>query len=360
MSINFTIRQFPPKTIIWWYKKRMQIDFDPSYQRKSRLWSNADKAFLIDSILNGYDIPKIYIADFTFKDTGLNIKRLPYAIVDGKQRFEAIIDFIEGKICLNDDFVYLPDPTLKMGGYSYRKLKEKHEDVADDFDNYSLTIMSIIATNSETINDLFVRLNRSKPLSGAEIRSAISGPASELIKQIGGHDFFINNIRFSIKRSQNYNAAAKLLMFEYYKEIRETSRAQLDRFVEQEIGTMKNEKVELAGWYVIDMLDDMAEIFLPKDKLLTSSGIIPVYYWFIRAIQKGQYPYVRDFLLWFKKQREQHNEIIKHGKKHVKINNTFIKFDSYKSRTNTKEGHNERFIILNNCFKNYLKTVVSG
>ena len=68
--------------------------------------SPTDKAYLIDTILNGFDIPKIYLADFTWRDSPLNRKRLPYAIIDGKQRFEAIFDFFKGEVTLNDDFVY--------------------------------------------------------------------------------------------------------------------------------------------------------------------------------------------------------------------------------------------------------------
>jgi uncharacterized protein with ParB-like and HNH nuclease domain len=60
---------------------------DPPYQRRGRLWSLTDKAYLIDSILNGYDIPKFYVADFTWGKSALNRRKLPYAIIDGKQRF---------------------------------------------------------------------------------------------------------------------------------------------------------------------------------------------------------------------------------------------------------------------------------
>jgi hypothetical protein len=78
--------------------------------------SRQPKAYLIDSILNGFDVPKFYLADFTYADSKLNKKKLPYAIIDGKQRFEAIFDFFEGKITLNEDFVFLENQALKLGG----------------------------------------------------------------------------------------------------------------------------------------------------------------------------------------------------------------------------------------------------
>jgi len=61
----FQILKLEPKPVIWWASQRSKIDMVPVYQRQGRLWSRGDKAFLIDSILNGYDIPKIYMADFT-------------------------------------------------------------------------------------------------------------------------------------------------------------------------------------------------------------------------------------------------------------------------------------------------------
>src|ERR1035437_3263947 len=81
----FKVTQFEAKTLSWWRARRSKIDMEPPYQRRGRLWSATDKAYLIDSILNGFDVPKLYVADFTWADSALNRKRLPYAIIDGKQ-----------------------------------------------------------------------------------------------------------------------------------------------------------------------------------------------------------------------------------------------------------------------------------
>ncbi len=70
----FQILKLEPKPLIWWASQRTKIDMKPDYQREGRLWSRADKAYLIDSILNGYDIPKIYMADFTVGVAKLNRK----------------------------------------------------------------------------------------------------------------------------------------------------------------------------------------------------------------------------------------------------------------------------------------------
>src|SRR4051812_5264532 len=111
---SYHISQLEPKTLSWWRSKRTKLDLDPPYQRKGKVWSDADKAYLIDSILNGYDIPKIYVADFSWGVSPLNTKGKQFAIVDGKQRFEAILDFYDGKIFLSTNFIFAESPASKL------------------------------------------------------------------------------------------------------------------------------------------------------------------------------------------------------------------------------------------------------
>ena len=75
--------------------------------------------------------------------------------------------------------------------------------------------MSVVTNDEADINELFVRLNRSKPLTGAEIRNAMLGPVSDMIRNVARHAFFTENIKFSVTRAGDYNAAAKLVLFEY-------------------------------------------------------------------------------------------------------------------------------------------------
>jgi hypothetical protein len=145
---------------------------------------------LIDSILNGYDIPKIYMADFTVGVVSLNKKSLPYAIIDGKQRLEAIFDFADGKLVLDDEFVFQADPKLKLAGLGYPDLSKRYPEVADVFNTWPLSVVHVVTDEQEKIDELFVRLNRSKPLTGAEIRNAMAGPVTELTRFFVGHELF--------------------------------------------------------------------------------------------------------------------------------------------------------------------------
>src|SRR5664279_147599 len=79
---DMRITLHPSKPLVWWYNHRDSIDMSPPYQRRGRLWSASDKAYLIDSIINGFDIPKLYMADFQLGESRLNTSKLPYAIID--------------------------------------------------------------------------------------------------------------------------------------------------------------------------------------------------------------------------------------------------------------------------------------
>jgi hypothetical protein len=339
----FKVITFEPKTLSWWHSQARHIDFDPPYQRKGRLWSQTDKAFLIDSILNEYDIPKIYIADFTFVRSPLNRKKLPYAIVDGKQRFEAIFDFKDGKITLDTDFVFKSNPTLKLGGLGYADLAKSYPEQAALFDNFALTIMRVITDEKDAINELFVRLNRSKPLTGAEIRNAMVGRVSDMIRKLCSHEFFTDYIGFSVKRAQDKNAAAKLLLCEYNGKLSSTKKTNLDQFAavaEKKPGEKK--KIESAALKVVDVLDRMTEIFLPRDVMLRSAGVLPVYYWLIRESSTEVDSYVREFLVDFETKRKL-NRALPRGDK---VDPELSSYDRMNRSPDDPVNHVGRFELL--------------
>jgi hypothetical protein len=347
---KFKIQPHDPKTLIWWFKQKPKIDVNPPYQRKGRLWSPADKAYLIDSILNGYDVPKLYMADFTWGNSRLNKARLPYAIIDGKQRLEAIFDFFENALTLNPDFKYLPIPHLTLGGLSYKDLRANYPDVADEFDNSTLTIMSVFAEEESPIHELFVRLNRSKPLTGAEVRNAMQGPVTHVVRKIADHSFFQENVRFKIQRGEDYNSAAKFLLFEFEGGLEDTKKATLDAFARRPMTRADRIKLELAGRKVIECLDAMSEIFLPRDSLLSSSGSLPVYYWLIRCEKPTGYHLIREFLVYFEGKRSTVRQLSKDGEPVSQADSVFVRYDNLNRSTNDIGSHKGRHDILQKTF----------
>lgn len=285
------------------------IDMSPPYQRGGGIWNNSDQAFLIDSIINGFDIPKIYVADFTYGDSPLNILKTQYAMVDGKQRFEAIFGFFLGNVLLAKDFVYDADPSKFLGGLSYRDLKINHPSVAEEFENYNLNVMSIITQDVSRVADVFVRLNRNRALTGAELRNAMRGPVPDYIRQIADHRFFLSCIRFSISRGQHRNTAAKLLLIEFRDELVDVKKTNLDRFVrEAERSDSPVWDFEQVTVRVKAMLDVLADIFIIKDPLLRSEGPVVMYYWFVRTLPQSERVGIREFFVFFESIREQNRK----------------------------------------------------
>lgn len=352
---QFKIEVMSAHTLSWWRSHRAELDMSPSYQRRGKLWSIADKAYLIDSILNGYDIPKFYIADFTWGRSPLNKKRLPYAIIDGKQRFEAVFDFYDGNVVLNDDFSYLANRKLSLAGLGYKDLRDSYPAVAEAFDEYNLVVMLVTARSEDPIDEIFVRLNRSKPLTGAEIRNAMRGPAPGIIRKISRHNFFEICARFQMQRAQDQNAAAKLLLFEYREELTETKKSKLDQFVKDASRQPKG-MLELAGRKTIDLLDRMETIFLPKDILLSSAGQVPIFYWFVRSRREADDQFIRGFLVQFEKDRKANRSLKEADPRDRKIDSQLIEYDQFNRNTNDVGSHKGRVKILSERFETFLQT----
>lgn len=67
------------------------------YQRKL-VWAIEEKQAFIDSILNGFPVPLILLAEVTFEDLSR------YEIIDGMQRLNAIMSFIEGEFTYDGNY----------------------------------------------------------------------------------------------------------------------------------------------------------------------------------------------------------------------------------------------------------------
>ena len=353
----FTVRQFDARTLSWWIDQRSVIDFDPPYQRRGGLWSKKDKAFLIDSILNEYDIPKVYIADFTLRPSSLNTTSRHYAVIDGKQRFEAISDFIEGRITLTSDFVLASDPQLELGGLGYRDLKQNHPRIASRCDNFNLTVMSVITDDEGKINELFVRLNRNKTLTGPEIRNAMQGVVPELIRDIASDEFFTNKVKFATARGQDLDAAAKFLLVEFRGRLVETKRVVLDRFVEEGIASDSQVSgFQRAATRVRENLRRMNSVFLPKDPLLRSQGSVVPYYWLIRNLSDESLPVVRPFLVSFDEERKKNRELANNPSTVQRADPTLMIFERYNRSINDVGSLAGRYEILSDALNEWEAT----
>ena len=255
------------------------------------------------------------------------------------------MDFFDGKITLNPDFKYESDPSLNLAGLAYRDLKVNYPQVADRFENFNLSVMSVYTDDEAKINDLFMRLNQNRPLTGAEIRNAMRGPIPQLLRRLSEHRFFQETVKFPTRRSQDKNLAAKLLLIEFRGKLVDVKKTPLDRFVNDGLQADADmDEFERAANRVENILSRMTELFIPRDSLLSSQGSIPVYYWLIRGVDFDVQGRIREFLLDFEKKRRDNREIAKDSSKTHQVDPELVRYDNYDRSTNDQgslEGRHE-------------------
>lgn len=351
----FAVRQFDPRTLAWWIDQRDEIEFNPPYQRRGGLWSESDQQFLIDSILNQYDIPKIYIADFTYSPSSLNTTNRRYAIIDGKQRLEAILRFADGEIGLSSKFVLADDPRQRIAGLGYRDLRKNYPKLASRFDNFNLTVMSVITDEEGRINQLFVRLNRNKTLTGPEIRNAMEGLLPELFRSIAEDEFFTSKVRFKISRGQDLDAAAKFLLVEFRGELVETKRIALDEFVLEGMNAdAKNSDLTRAAHRVQRVLNKMCEVFIDRDPLLATQGALVPYYWLVREAPTEALGYIRPFLVDFDDRRRANRKLLANPEQVHAADATLARYETFSRSINDPGSLEGRYEILAQALSQYL------
>lgn len=177
--------------------------FNVTYQRKSGVWSEDKKSFLIDSILKNYPIPAIFLRPCVDTNSGKTV----YDVVDGKQRLEAIVDFIENRISLTtyfaeDDFIdEVNSPTAnEIAGLTFDEIKNKNSDFPDyikQFWTYALNIEYLYEQKEELVASVFDRLNRNgEPLTRQELRnSKYSGSVLlATIKELTDNEFWADKL----------------------------------------------------------------------------------------------------------------------------------------------------------------------
>ncbi|MEK0157892.1 DUF262 domain-containing protein [Pseudoalteromonas piscicida] len=269
-------------TIMLIYAEREEIKLDPVYQRQSDVWTKEKKQLLIDSILNNYDIPKIYFHIYDRKsnqETGI-----AYSVIDGRQRLETIWQFIEGEFPLSSDFEYQKDTEINMKGLTYSDIAKEFPRIKIQFDSFILPIVGVETDDIDLIEDMFSRLNEAVPLNAAEKRNAFGGAAVKAIRDIAGSDLFVNRVRFTNKRYQHLEVAARILLTEdslqEHGKIVDTKKVYLDKFAKVHV----NDRVRMRRLVkeVTRNLSLMCDTFSQSDEILKAQGNMVLYYLLFR------------------------------------------------------------------------------
>jgi len=320
------------------YKLHINDDIDesPYYQRFGGIWSIEKKRLLIDSIINGYDVPKFYLHYMLLKNNSLNPSNKKYAVIDGKQRIGALIEFLGDKFELDDSVKCLDEPNLELKGKKYSDLAKSNAlwAIKERIDRYQLDVIHITTDDLDMIEEMFLRLNEGVPVNNAEKRNSIGGYLIDGVNSlVKNSDFFKNKVRFGNKRMEHQDLAVKLCLIEHNQGVvAGFTKMTLDNLVKEfkpkkgstEVAKerQKTEATQLVN-KVSKRLKVMADIFVDNDEILKSKGIIPLYYIFLEKEGSGSLQSVRNFLSEFQAARTLNRKSNKTGK----TNSTLLRFD---------------------------------
>jgi len=151
------LEQFRISDFVDW-KENKTLIINRDYQRGS-VWSSSAKIFLIDTILRGFPIPKIYMRTLIDREN----KRTIREVVDGQQRLRAIFDFVDDKIILSSR-------AKEFSGLRFSKLDSEDQ---DRFLQYPIAVDQLVNASDTLVLDIFARLNSyNVRLNPAELRHA--------------------------------------------------------------------------------------------------------------------------------------------------------------------------------------------
>jgi hypothetical protein len=159
------------------------ITINRDYQRSPKRWPPAARSFLIDTILHGYPVPKVIIA----QQTDLKTRRTVKEVVDGQQRTMAIYDFFRSEFRITGDSPF--------AGMTFSDLEAEQQQA---FLDYPLGVDVFTGVDQNGIRETFRRMNSyTVPLNPQERRYAThqgkfkwfifeqSGVYAEMFKNLG-------------------------------------------------------------------------------------------------------------------------------------------------------------------------------
>lgn len=113
-----------------------------TYFQRQYVWREKDRIELIDTIMQGYPIPAIFICDAQTDYDGL---KKTYNVLDGRQRLESIFSYLKGEFSYN--------------GKRFGELNENDKQRVLSY-NIALVQMYINPENTVAIKEVFKRLNK--------------------------------------------------------------------------------------------------------------------------------------------------------------------------------------------------------
>ncbi len=154
-----------------------QLELNPRFQRRP-VWTDKAKSFLIDTIIRGKPIPKVFIRQKINVTTKTSMRE----VVDGQQRLRTILSFIK------DGFVISKRQNPTHGGILFSQLPEE---IQAQILAYEISVDLLINLPDSEILDIFSRLNSYAVVLNEQekINADHFGPFKALADRIG-HKYY--------------------------------------------------------------------------------------------------------------------------------------------------------------------------
>lgn len=344
---KFEISAMSDSSVLGLVDMKESIEINPDYQRPGGVWSLNKKQLFIDSLINRYDIPKFYFHHLIGEHAEEGMR---YAIIDGKQRLQAIWDFFDGDFALSRDFVYADDIGVVAKNMKYNQLAEKFPRLISRLHARTLSVQTVLADDLDFIEDMFSRLNEAVPLAAAEKRNAFGGPLPTMFRNITQHDFFTRKIKVSPTRYRHHDLAAKLIYLQFKGEFVDTKKASLDHFVKSaKKDDFDQFRLERSINDVTPALDALESLFVDQDELIKSTGMIVVYFILVSKLLGEGRPveFSRAEIVEFEELRKRNRELFASEDEDVEgVDFKLIEFDELAQSSNDGSAIQRRYEVL--------------
>lgn len=159
------------------WHERNELSVQPKFQRRS-VWTENARSYLIDTILKGLPIPKIFIREHIDVSKKTTVRE----IVDGQQRITAILDFGSNRLRIKKGH------NQEFAGMTFENLPDEAK---RNFLDYQISTDILVGASNSDVLDIFSRINSyTLPVNQQEKLNAVYvGPLKQLIYKLA-HQYY--------------------------------------------------------------------------------------------------------------------------------------------------------------------------
>jgi hypothetical protein len=249
------------------------IELTPVWQR-GPTWKRPRQVLLIDSILRGMDIPKVYLRKLTH---GI----FTHDAVDGQQRLRTIWQFHSGQFELTH-----PDPLPPIEGEDVhgKKFNQLSPKLKKRFEEFQVSIGEITTSKTDEIRNLFARLQMGVSLNPAELRNAMDGPLRYSIDSTARLHTFFTECKISSDRYKHLDYAAHAYAIAAYRGTKDIKAPDLRDMI-SEYGSDRGDEVLRLSSIVDESLDVLNEVNKKLGFSITQKWLFVDLSWLIMQYQ---------------------------------------------------------------------------